>query len=191
MHRKAEAGFTLIELLVVVTVIGILAAMAVPVVTPALHKTKFARAVTELKDVANAWNEKLVTLPTPVMDWFRVGNPLSPEATFPQVVSAQELEDFLEIPVPEFDPWGNRYEYRVEDFPSSCLLARSPNADGQWSTEPYVAGTEVSPEDRVSDLVVIETRWINAPAPTRVTTFVPPIRVGPPSRPRFLPVIQP
>lgn len=191
MRRTSEAGFTLVEMLVVLTIIGILAAMAIPVITPALHKAKFARAATELKDVASAWNAKLASLPTPVMDWFRIGTPLSPEATFPQVVTAQELEDFLEIPVPEFDPWGNRYEYRVEDFPSSCLLARSPNADGQWSTTPYVAGTEVSPEDRVSDLVVIETRWVSGPAPTRVTTFVPATQLGPPQRPRFLPPAQP
>ena len=52
-HRREDTGFTLIELLVVILIIGILAAIAIPVFLNQRQKGYDAAAKSDLRDLAN------------------------------------------------------------------------------------------------------------------------------------------
>lgn len=54
MNRKRERGFTLIELLIVIAIIGILAAVAIPMYKQHLIKAKMAEAVNAMRYISTS-----------------------------------------------------------------------------------------------------------------------------------------
>jgi prepilin-type N-terminal cleavage/methylation domain-containing protein len=62
--NKSQKGFTLIELLIVIAILGILAAVAVPMVSGALANGKVAAANTEVASVQTAAQMYLVGHPS-------------------------------------------------------------------------------------------------------------------------------
>lgn len=150
-RASSQQGFTLVEMMVVIAIVGLLATLTLPAVVNLMHTAKVTKTMAELRTVAHAWDAMAGTLP---QDEYRfTGETLDVAAEFPNQVTAQELENLLKMDVPEFDSWGNSIDYRVDDFPSTSLLVRSPNSDGELENE-YIVGTQASYENRRIDFVI-------------------------------------
>lgn len=93
LNRPKKQGFTLLELLIVITIIAILAAIALPKLFDALKSAKRAVAIGEIQGLHRT------------IESYRVFNGGNPPATW---------DEIGEGPMPE-DPWGFPYVYNNFD----------------------------------------------------------------------------
>ncbi|MGH6876167.1 MAG: type II secretion system major pseudopilin GspG, partial [Rhizomicrobium sp.] len=109
--QSAEAGYTLLELLVVLAILGLLAAIATPMVLHYLDSAKVSTAKTEVSNLAAG------------LDLYKydVGSYPTTEQGLAALVSAPQGVDnwngpYVKKTTKLADPWGNPYKYR---FPGS------------------------------------------------------------------------
>src|SRR5437764_5432129 len=109
--RRSEEGYTLMELQVVLAILGLLAAIATPMVLHYLDSAKVSTAKTEVSNLAAG------------LDLFKsdVGRYPSTQEGLTALVSAPEGVDnwngpYVKKSTKLADPWGHPYNYR---FPGS------------------------------------------------------------------------
>lgn len=165
-RKKGRAGFTLIELLIVVAILGIIAAMLIPSMLEALHKSRQKRTMGSMRefglgvaaywtDIAGAGAAGAATTVT-VGDW-------QGAATFSELSTAL-VPDYIPY-LPETDGWGYPLDYRVvlnQPPRSLYALVRAPARDGGYQADSYSAGP-FAPSDYDQDIVWADGGFIRAP----------------------------
>lgn len=130
-----KAGFTLIELLVVVLIIGILAAIALPMYTKAMEKSRLVEALTLTSAVSKSLQRYVL------------------ENGYPQMDRHSGQEEFLaklDITLPSGE-WkqgdtGNRYWTKNFKYSISCwdmCYVRAKRVVGTWGNSDELYGLDI------------------------------------------------
>lgn len=135
---RNERGFTLIELMVVLIIIGILAAIAIPLMSKQTDKAKIKRAVSELKSMKT------------IVDIYMTDPAVNAAGVAPAATAADLGKVLSENGVTQLtDPWGNGYIYVRGADPFKTYIL--------YSTGSTDAGDEIrvtnatNPEERVTE----------------------------------------
>jgi len=163
--KSRKAGFTLIELLIVIAILGMIAAMLIPSMIEALHKSRQKRTMGSLRDfgfgVASYWTDNggaaaAGQATVTVGDW-------QGTATVDDLQTAL-VPDYIPA-FPSLDGWGNPIEFHVVlDAPprSGYALVRSPAKDGIFEADTYTPGS-FEPSDYDQDIVWADGGFVRAP----------------------------
>ncbi|MGH6889946.1 MAG: type II secretion system major pseudopilin GspG [Rhizomicrobium sp.] len=134
--RAPEAGFTLMELLVVLAILGLLAAIATPMVLHYLDAAKLSTAKTEVSNLEAS------------LDLYKydVGSYPSTEQGLQALLTAPQGVDnwngpYVKKTAKLTDPWGNPYKYKDPgDHGDYDIYSYGPHPDeAKNDTKPPVA----------------------------------------------------
>ena len=117
---RRESGFTLIELLIVVTIIGLIAAMAIPNLISAVDKAKQKRTMGDLRQLGGA------------VEMYAVDN-----NTYPRVANYSALQPLIQPSyvktVAGTDGWNHAWIYTADTSEGTDYTLTSLGKDGKPS----------------------------------------------------------
>lgn len=171
--RIARAAALLIPVLALLSPTA-LAAQAAPPAAPAptdIEKVK--QAVTDLRMTGTAvwawYKDQMLPKRKPGLSMSGDTAPKTVKMDEVPVISASELRKLL-VPVyvqdiPEVDPWGKPYEYRLNTANPDAvrmMSLRTAGADGQFSGDEYPVGSYL-PTEAQNDMVWIDGYFVRWP----------------------------
>lgn len=106
-----KRGFTLVETLVVVAILGLLAAIAIPMYLNSINRAKQARTIANIKTIATAWESRAIET--------KAYNAAGASLTLPaRVISPASLQNILSPTyikdLPRTDGWGWALDFKAE-----------------------------------------------------------------------------
>src|SRR6185436_2588151 len=117
---RRESGFTLIELLIVVTIIGLIAAMAIPNLISAVDKAKQKRTMGDLRQLGGA------------VEMYAVDN-----NTYPRLANYSALQPLIQPSyvktVAGTDGWNHAWIYTADTSEGTDYTLTSLGKDGKPS----------------------------------------------------------
>ena len=124
MRKQTEHGFSLIELLIVVAIIGIIAAIAVPMLVDAIDRSKQRRSMGDMRSIAAANGTYMVD-----------------QQSYAPNLGALVGAEYLLVAIAN-DGWGNAFQYATA---GTGYTLTSLGADGvagpappaTWVNEPF------------------------------------------------------
>ncbi len=113
-----KRGFTLIELLIVVVIIGLIAAIAIPNLLTAIHRSKQKATIADLKTIGNA------------VGAYTTDNYIAPsDISF----GSAGIRQFYIKKFPPTDSWGNTWNYTRSITDTDIYSVSSSGRDGVFS----------------------------------------------------------
>lgn len=143
--KKSSAGFTLIELLVVVTILGILAAIALPAMLTAVDRSKQKGTMADMRTIAQG------------LQLYGVDNSLFPADGTRVTQIVRIIEPYVHTVLRYNDHWMHEYGYASDG--RSWYSLESYGRDG-------VDGLDITTATAYQfelDLVYATGRFVNAP----------------------------
>lgn len=141
MTKTSSRGVTLVELLVALGIVGILAAIAIPMYLNAQNRARQSQTMANMRAVATAWEMRATDS--------KAYNAAGADFALPRhPLSYEDLGALLTpkyIPTfPRFDGWGHALEFRIDDSASGSARTytiRSPGRDGAMQPTGTTPGT--------------------------------------------------
>jgi type II secretion system protein G len=131
-----------VELLVVLAILGLIAAIAIPMYLNSINRAKQTRTMADIKAIAVAWELRAAD--------HKAYNAAGATFTMPtSTVASTDLESVLEPTyirtMPRTDGWGHPLDFSADQqfggaTPAMTYTIRSPGRDGQFEGPTYAIG---------------------------------------------------